>query len=157
MKVAVLGSGGREHALVWKLSQSPRIKDLFCVPGNPGIAQLAKCVPLSLDDHQSLILWAKKEEISLTVVGPEDPLSNGIVDSFQAAGIKIYGPNQKAAQLESSKTFAKQITHRIGRERLSTGSIVPTVTCKTERGWPSFTPHLREPTTYPHRMAIWPV
>ncbi|MGA0259363.1 MAG: phosphoribosylamine--glycine ligase [bacterium] len=109
MKVAVLGSGGREHALVWKLSQSPRIKDLFCVPGNPGIAQLAKCVPLSLDDHQSLILWAKKEEISLTVVGPEDPLSNGIVDSFQAAGLKIYGPNQKAAQLESSKTFAKQI------------------------------------------------
>ena len=109
MKVAVLGSGGREHALVWKLSQSTRIKDLFCVPGNPGIAQLAKCVPLSLDDHQSLILWAKKEEISLTVVGPEDPLSNGIVDSFQAAGLKIYGPNQKAAQLESSKTFAKQI------------------------------------------------
>ena len=109
MKVAVLGSGGREHALVWKLSQSPRIKDLFCVPGNPGIAQLAKCVPLSLDDHQSLILWAKKEEISLTVVGPEDPLSNGIVDSFQAAGLKIYGPNHKAAQLESSKTFAKQI------------------------------------------------
>ena len=109
MKVAVLGSGGREHALVWKLSQSPRIKDLFCIPGNPGIVQLAKCVPLSLDDHQSLILWAKKEEISLTVVGPEDPLSNGIVDSFQAAGLKIYGPNQKAAQLESSKTFAKQI------------------------------------------------
>ena len=109
MKVAVLGSGGREHALVWKLSQSPRIKDLFCVPGNPGIAQLAKCVPLSLDDHQSLILWAKKEEISLTVVGPENPLSNGIVDSFWAAGLKIYGPNQKAAQLESSKTFAKQI------------------------------------------------
>ncbi|MGA1558563.1 MAG: phosphoribosylamine--glycine ligase [bacterium] len=109
MKVAVLGSGGREHALVWKLSQSPRIKDLFCVPGNPGIAQLAKCVPLSLDDHQSLILWAKNEEISLSVVGPEDPLSNGIVDSFQAAGLKIYGPNQKAAQLESSKTFAKQI------------------------------------------------
>ena len=109
MKVAVLGSGGREHALVWKLSQSPRIKDLFCIPGNPGIVQLAKCVPLSLDDHQSLILWAKKEEISLTVVGPEDPLSNGIVDSFQAAGLKIYGPNQKAAQLESSKTIAKQI------------------------------------------------
>src|SRR6056300_973957 len=109
MRVAVLGSGGREHALVWKLSQSPRIKDLFCVPGNPGIEQMAKCVPLSLDDHQSLILWAKKEEISLTVVGPEDPLSNGIVDSFQAAGLKIYGPNQKAAQLESSKTFAKQI------------------------------------------------
>ncbi|MEC8436119.1 MAG: phosphoribosylamine--glycine ligase, partial [SAR324 cluster bacterium] len=109
MKVAVLGSGGREHALVWKLSQSERIKELFCVPGNPGIAQLAKCVPLPLHDHQNLIHWANKEGISLTIVGPEDPLSNGIVDSFQAAGLKIYGPNQKAAQLESSKTFAKQI------------------------------------------------
>ena len=114
MKVAVLGSGGREHALVWKLSQSERIKELFCVPGNPGIAQLAKCVPLPLHDHQNLINWANKEGISLTIVGPEDPLSNGIVDSFQAAGLKIYGPNQKAAQLESSKTFAKQIMQFYG-------------------------------------------
>ena len=114
MKVAVLGSGGREHALVWKLSQSERIKELFCVPGNPGIAQLAKCVPLPLHDHQNLIHWANKEGISLTIVGPEDPLSNGIVDSFQAAGLKVYGPNQKAAQLESSKTFAKQIMQFYG-------------------------------------------
>ena len=114
MKVAVLGSGGREHALVWKLSQSEKIKELFCVPGNPGIAQLAKCVPLPLHDHQNLIHWANKEGISLTIVGPEDPLSNGIVDSFQAAGLKIYGPNQKAAQLESSKTFAKQIMQFYG-------------------------------------------
>ena len=114
MKVAVLGSGGREHALVWKLSQSERIKELFCVPGNPGIAQLAECVPLPLHDHQNLIHWANKEGISLTIVGPEDPLSNGIVDSFQAAGLKIYGPNQKAAQLESSKTFAKQIMQFYG-------------------------------------------
>ena len=114
MKVAVLGNGGREHALVWKLSQSERIKELFCVPGNPGIAQLAKCVPLPLHDHQNLIHWANKEGISLTIVGPEDPLSNGIVDSFQAAGLKIYGPNQKAAQLESSKTFAKQIMQFYG-------------------------------------------
>ena len=114
MKVTVLGRGGREHALVWKLSQSERIKELFCVPGNPGIAQLAKCVPLPLHDHQNLIHWANKEGISLTIVGPEDPLSNGIVDSFQAAGLKIYGPNQKAAQLESSKTFAKQIMQFYG-------------------------------------------
>ena len=114
MKVAVLGSGGREHALVWKLSQSERIKEFFCVPGNPGIAQLAKCVPLPLHDHQNLIHWANKEGISLTIVGPEDPLHNGIVDSFQAAGLKIYGPNQKAAQLESSKTFAKQIMQFYG-------------------------------------------
>ena len=114
MKVAVLGSGGREHALVWKLSQSERIKELFCVPGNPGIAQLAKCVPLPLHDHQNLIHWANKEGISLNIVGPEDPLSSGIVDSFQVAGLKIYGPNQKAAQLESSKTFAKQIMQFYG-------------------------------------------
>ena len=114
MKVAVLGSGGREHALVWQLRQSERIKESFCVPGNPGIAQLAKCVPLPLHDHQNLIHWANKEGISLTIVGPEDPLSNGIVDSFQAAGLKIYGPNQKAAQLESSKTFAKQIMQFYG-------------------------------------------
>ena len=108
MKVAVLGSGGREHARVWKLNQSERIEEFFCVPGDPGIAQMAKCVSLPLHDHQSLIHWANKEGISPTIVGPEDPLSNGIVDSFKAAGLKINGPNQKAAKLESSKTFAKK-------------------------------------------------
>ena len=109
MKVAFLGSGGREYAVVWKLSQSQRIKELFCLPGNPGIAQLAKCVSLPLHDHQSLIHWAKKEKNSLAVVAPEDPLSNGIVDGFLAASLQIYGPNQKIVQLDSSKTFAKQI------------------------------------------------
>ena len=143
MKVAVLGSGGREHAIVWKLSQSQRIKELFCLPGNPGIKQLAKCVPLPLHDHQSLIHWAKKEAISLTVVGPEDPLSNGIVDSFLAAGLQIYGPNQKAAQLESSKTFAKQIMKIYGvptaksasSTRLLDDSVLATTFVKLSMMW----------------------
>ena len=114
MKVAVLGGGGREHALIWKLSQSPRIQQLFCIPGNPGIAQHATCLSFDLKEHQALCRWALEEQIDLTVVGPEDPLSSGIVDRFQQAGLAIYGPSQQAAQLESSKAFAKERMARYG-------------------------------------------
>ncbi len=109
MKILVIGGGGREHALVWKLKQSPAAEKIYCAPGNAGIAQLAECVPIPVDDLDALLDFAKKEEIGLTVVGPELPLSMGIVDRFQEAGLRIFGASKAAAELEGSKTFAKEI------------------------------------------------
>src|SRR5438105_12916278 len=109
MKVLVIGKGGREHALVWKLGQSPRVTQVFCAPGNAGTALDGVNVPIEPNDFERLIKWAKKEEIGLTVVGPEEPLALGIVDSFQKAGLRIFGPSKEAAQLEASKVFGKQL------------------------------------------------
>jgi phosphoribosylamine---glycine ligase len=114
MKVLVVGGGGREHALVWKIAQSKRVKKIFCAPGNAGIARLAKCVPIGAADIDKLLAFARKEEIDLTVVGPEDPLSQGIVDQFEAAGLRIFGASRKAARVESSKSFAKAIMEKYG-------------------------------------------
>ncbi len=112
MKVLVLGSGGREHAIVWKLRQSPRIKKLFCAPGNGGIAGDAECVSADLKSIDSLVQLANRLSPDLTVVGPELPLTLGIVDEFQRRGWPIFGPTRDAARLESSKTFAKQFMQR---------------------------------------------
>ena len=109
MKVLVLGSGGREHALVWKLRQSPRITELYCAPGNGGIARQARCVEIAADDLEALARFAKETKIDLTVVGPEMPLCMGIVDLFQKEKLKIFGPSKGAAQLEGSKAFAKDL------------------------------------------------
>ena len=109
MKVLVLGKGGREHALVWKLAQSRRVERVYCAPGNAGTAEDGVNVPLDDDDFDKLVRFAKKEEIGLTVVGSEEPLSRGVVDHFQKAGLRIFGPSREAAQLESSKAFAKTI------------------------------------------------
>ncbi|HVS40506.1 MAG TPA: phosphoribosylamine--glycine ligase [Gemmataceae bacterium] len=109
MKVLVLGKGGREHALVWKLAQSPRVERVFCAPGNAGTAEDGANVPLDLDDFDRLIRFAKKEDVGLTVVGPEEPLARGVVDVFQKAGLRIFGPTREAAQLEVSKAFAKTL------------------------------------------------
>ncbi|MEW6660996.1 MAG: phosphoribosylamine--glycine ligase [Bacillota bacterium] len=109
MKILVIGGGGREHALVWKLSQSPKVSKVFCAPGNAGIAQLAACVDLEAENIPGLLAFAQTEKIDLTVVGPEGPLVKGIVDAFQAAGLKIFGPTQKAAAIEGSKAFAKNL------------------------------------------------
>ncbi len=109
MKILVVGGGGREHALVWKLSQSNKVDQIFCAPGNAGIASLATCVPIDSDDIFRLLEFARNENIDLTVVGPEDPLVAGIVDIFQEAGLKIFGPNQAAARIEGSKTFCKDL------------------------------------------------
>jgi len=114
MKVLVIGSGGREHALVWKLKQSPRVTQVFCAPGNGGIAQDATCVPIKITEHDALIAFARREGIALTVIGPDDALAAGIVDHFQAAGLRVFGPKQHAAQLESSKVFAKDFMLRHG-------------------------------------------
>ena len=107
MKVLVVGSGGREHALVWKLAQSPQISALYCAPGNAGICQQAQSVPLAADDIRALRDFATAERIDLTVVGPELPLALGISDVFAERGLAVFGPSQAAAQLEASKAFAK--------------------------------------------------
>ena len=109
MKVLVIGKGGREHALCWRLHQSQSVWGLFCAPGNPGIDQLAKPVAIAPTDIAGLIRFASDNKIDLTIVGPEDPLSAGIVDEFDKAGLKIFGPSQAAAQLETSKAFAKAV------------------------------------------------
>jgi phosphoribosylamine--glycine ligase len=109
MKVLVIGKGGREHALVWKLGQSPRVKRVFCAPGNAGTAEDGTNVPIEPNNFEALIRFAKKEKIDLTVVGPEDPLCTGIVDTFQAAGLRIFGPSREAAKVEASKVFAKTL------------------------------------------------
>lgn len=109
MKVLVIGSGGREHALVWKISQSPKVSKVYCAPGNAGISEQAELVPLKANDLSGILEFALKEEIDLTVVGPEDPLTRGIVDLFESKGLRIFGPSQKAAEIEGSKAFAKEV------------------------------------------------
>ncbi|HXY06800.1 MAG TPA: phosphoribosylamine--glycine ligase [Terriglobales bacterium] len=112
MKVLILGSGGREHALVWKLRQSPRVSKIYCAPGNGGIAAEAECLPADLKNIDSLVNLAKRIEPDLTVVGPELPLTLGVVDRFTGQGWKTFGPTAAAAQLESSKSFAKLFMQR---------------------------------------------
>jgi len=114
MNVLILGGGGREHALAWKLRQSPRVHSIFCAPGNAGISELATCVPIKLTEHEQLVVFAKEHQIGLTVVGPDDALAAGVVDRFQAAGLRIFGPTQAAARFESSKVFAKEFMLRHG-------------------------------------------
>jgi phosphoribosylamine---glycine ligase len=109
MKVLVIGSGGREHALVWKLAQSPLLSRLYCAPGNAGTAEQAENVPIHADDIASLLAFARDSAIDFTVVGPEFPLALGIVDRFRQEGLAIFGPTQQAASLESSKVFAKTL------------------------------------------------
>src|SRR5215469_2862669 len=112
MKVLILGGGGREHALVWKLRQSPRISKLYCAPGNGGIADDADCLPADLKSLDAIIALATRLQPDLTVVGPELPLTLGVVDEFTRRGWRVFGPTQAAAQLESSKSFAKQFLQR---------------------------------------------
>ena len=109
MKILVIGGGGREHALVWKVAQSPLVETIYCAPGNPGIASLAECVHIQADEIDALLDFAKAEKVDLTVVGPEVPLTMGIVDKFQASGLEIFGPNQSAARIEGSKSFSKDL------------------------------------------------
>lgn len=109
MKVLVIGGGGREHALVWKIAQSPLVKEIFCAPGNPGIEDHATPVDLKVDDIAGLRDFARGKKIDLTIVGPELPLTLGITDLFENAGLKVFGPSEKAAELEKSKSFTKEI------------------------------------------------
>lgn len=114
MKVLLIGSGGREHVLAWKIKQSPLVDSLFCAPGNGGMASIADCVNIDVNDIEALIAFAKENEIGLTVVGPEAPLVAGIVDAFEAQGLKVFGPSKLAAQLEGSKIFSKEFMYDNG-------------------------------------------
>ncbi|MCL6450814.1 MAG: phosphoribosylamine--glycine ligase [Acetobacteraceae bacterium] len=109
LKVLLVGGGGREHALAWKLAQSPLLGQLYCAPGNAGIAEVAECVPLGAEDVGGLLAFARRAGIDLTVVGPEAPLVLGLADAFRQAGLKVFGPSKRAAQIEGSKALAKEI------------------------------------------------
>jgi len=109
MKVLVIGGGGREHALVWKITQSPKVSKIYCAPGNAGISKLAQCINIDVDSINKLVDFAQKEKIDLTVVGPELALSKGIVDEFNRKGLRIFGPSKKATEIESSKVFSKYL------------------------------------------------
>src|SRR5215475_273782 len=112
MKVLVIGGGGREHALVWKLRQSPLVQQIYCLPGNGGICEEATCLPGDPKNLASLLSAAHQIQPDITVVGPEVPLGLGVVDEFTRRGLRIFGPTQKAAQLETSKSFAKEFMQR---------------------------------------------
>jgi phosphoribosylamine--glycine ligase len=114
MKVLIVGSGGREHALAWKVSQSPKVKEVIAAPGNPGIKKIGRCVDIKPTDVEGLAEFAQKEKIDLTIVGPEAPLVAGIVDEFERRGLKIFGPSKAAAKLEGSKVFAKEMMKKYG-------------------------------------------
>ena len=114
MKVLVVGGGGREHALVWKIAQSKGVSKIYCAPGNAGISRQATIAPIQANDLNGLLKFALKEKIDLTVVGPEDPLTKGIVDLFESKGLSIFGPSGKAAQIEGSKAFAKEMMRKCG-------------------------------------------
>ena len=109
MKVLVVGSGGREHAIVWKIAQSSRVEKIYCAPGNGGISQLAECVPIGAMEFEKLADFAEKEAIDLTVIGMDDPLVGGVVDVFEARGLRVFGPRKNAAILEGSKAFSKDL------------------------------------------------
>jgi len=113
MKVLIVGGGGREHALAWKIAQNHNVRIIFCAPGNAGIAKIARCVDIDANDIKGLFNFAKKNKIDLTVVGPEAPLVAGIVDKFEKANMRIFGPSQAAAELEGSKAFTKEFTKGI--------------------------------------------
>ena len=109
MKVLIVGSGGREHALAWKCAQSPKVEQIFCAPGNAGIIQIAQAVPLKADQYEELADFAKENGIDRTIIGMDDPLVGGIVDVFEQKGLRVFGPRKNAAILEGSKAFSKDL------------------------------------------------
>ncbi|MEZ6065454.1 MAG: phosphoribosylamine--glycine ligase [Planctomycetaceae bacterium] len=135
MKVLVVGQGGREHALVWKLAQSPKVEKVFCAPGNAGTAIEGENVDISATDAKSLVKFAQREGIGLTVIGPEAPLVEGVVDAFLKAGLKVFGPVKAAAALEGSKVFSKEVMRQAG---------VPTADCRVFNDAELAIAHLKE-------------
>ncbi len=131
MKVLVVGSGGREHALAWKLAQSPRVSKIFVAPGNAGTARLAENLAIPVTDQAALLAFARREKIGLTVIGPDDALAAGIVDAFQAEGLRAFGPTAAAARLESSKAFAKDFMRRHGIPTASSREFDDSAAAKT--------------------------
>ncbi|MCQ2441803.1 MAG: phosphoribosylamine--glycine ligase [Oscillospiraceae bacterium] len=114
MKVLVVGGGGREHAICWKLAQSPKVDELYCAPGNAGIASVATCVPIGATDLDGMVKWAKENAMDFVMVAPDDPLALGMVDALEAAGIRAFGPRKNAAIIEASKAFSKELMKKYG-------------------------------------------
>ena len=114
MKVLLVGSGGREHALAWKLSQAPSLEELHAAPGNPGIAAIGQCHPVHAEDGEGLLHLAGALDADLVVVGPEGPLVSGVADELRHAGVPVFGPGREAARIEGSKTFAKDVMNGAG-------------------------------------------
>ncbi|WP_141506289.1 phosphoribosylamine--glycine ligase [Paenibacillus luteus] len=135
MRILVVGGGGREHAIVWALKKSEKVKDIYCAPGNAGIAQLAECVPIPVSDFDELIRFAKDASIDLVFVGPDDPLADGIVDAFEAVGIQAYGPRKNAAEIEGSKIFMKNLLRKYE---------IPTAKYETFTDYETASAYLRE-------------
>ncbi|MGO4344551.1 phosphoribosylamine--glycine ligase [Paenibacillus sp. MCAF9] len=135
MRILVVGGGGREHAIVWALKKSKKVKEIFCAPGNAGIAQLAEIVPIAVNQFDELIQFAKDAAIDLVFVGPDDPLADGIVDAFEAAGIVAYGPRKNAAEIEGSKIFMKNLLKKYD---------IPTAKYETFTDYESASAYLRE-------------
>jgi phosphoribosylamine--glycine ligase len=134
VNILVIGGGGREHAIVWALAKSSRIKKLYCAPGNAGIARIAECVPIGVMEFDRLVRFAKEKAIDLVVVGPDDPLAAGIVDAFEAAAIPAFGPNKAAAEIEGSKIFMKNLLRKYG---------IPTARYETFDDYETALAHLR--------------
>ena len=109
MKILVIGSGGREHAIIWKIAQSPKVEKIYCAPGNGGISELAECVDINVMDKDNMVKFAKENNIDLVMVAPDDPLVDGMVDAMEAAGIRAFGPRANAAIIEGSKAFSKEL------------------------------------------------
>jgi phosphoribosylamine--glycine ligase len=123
MNILIIGSGGREHAIAWKLAQSPKLSKLYVMPGNPGTAQLAENVSIiSVDDHAEVVRCCREKQVDLVIIGPEAPLANGLGDYLHTAGLRVFGPNRNAAEIESSKVFAKEFMarHHIPTARFAT-------------------------------------
>ena len=114
MKVLIVGGGGREHAIAWKVAKSPKVEKLYCAPGNAGIAEVAKCVNIGVMEFDKLTAFARENQIDLTIIGPDDPLAAGAVDAFEAAGLRVFGPRKNAAILEASKAFSKDLMKKYG-------------------------------------------
>ena len=130
MKILVIGSGGREHALVWKIAHSKKVEKIYCAPGNAGIAQIAECISIKAEDLAELLSFAQQEKIDLTVVGPEVPLTLGIVDLFNEHGLKIFGPSRLAAEIEGSKAFAKDLMYKYQIPTAAYGVFTESVSAK---------------------------
>ncbi len=114
MKVLIVGGGGREHAIAWKVAKSPKVEKLYCAPGNAGIAEVAECVNIGVMEFDQLTAFARENQIDLTIIGPDDPLAAGAVDAFEAAGLRVFGPRKNAAILEASKAFSKDLMKKYG-------------------------------------------
>ncbi|MFV0242911.1 MAG: phosphoribosylamine--glycine ligase [Lacrimispora sphenoides] len=114
MKILIIGGGGREHAIAWKVSRSPKVDKIYCAPGNAGIAEIAECVDMGVMDFDRQVAFAREKEIDLTIIGPDDPLVAGAVDAFEAAGLRVFGPQKRAALLEGSKSFSKDLMKKYG-------------------------------------------